>query len=151
MKTTHIVTAFFALALGLIACAHADTTGTPGDDQNVTGSKLTAAEQKSATLDDNGVCRTSSGKFADPAFCNLADNECKDVKDDDQADSLCRHPNGKFAVEICCTTMCAGATLSKDASGGQFHCRGTDGTFVAAACCNKAASGTPLANMVGAD
>jgi hypothetical protein len=139
-----------AFVLGLVACAgHASDDGSPatGDDQNVTGSKLTAAEQASAKLDDNGVCRTSDGKFADPAFCNLSDNECKDVDNNTQADGICRHPDGKFAVAICCTELCGGAKLSKDASGGQFHCRGTDGTFVPAACCNKAASGIPLANL----
>jgi hypothetical protein len=143
----------FGLVLGvvgslvIVACSNDDGGATPGDDQNVTGSKLTSDEQKSAKLDDSGVCRTSSGKFADPAFCNLSDNECKDVKDDDQADGICRHPDGKFAVAVCCTALCGGAKLSKDASGGQFHCRGKDGTFVPAACCNKEASGIPLTNV----
>jgi hypothetical protein len=141
-----------ALVVGLgavaVACAGSSESGAPGDDQNVTaGSKLTPAEQQSASLDDNGVCRTSSGKFADPAFCNPSDQECKDVKDDEQADSACRHPNGKFAVALCCTAMCSGAKLSKDASGGQFHCRAKDGTFAPAACCNKEASGIPLTNV----
>jgi hypothetical protein len=151
MKTKILALTFFAVSSALAACAgHSEDGGvTAGGDQALSssGSKLTAAEQKSATLDENGVCRTSTGKFADPAFCNLADNECKDVDDNNQADGICRHPNGKFAVAICCTAMCSGASLTKDASGGQFHCRGTDGTFVTAACCNKAASGIPLANL----
>jgi hypothetical protein len=152
MKTTKAVALILGVSVALFACAASSEDHGPatGDDQNVTsggGSKLTSDEQKSAKLDDSGVCRTSSGKFADPAFCNLSDNECKDVDNNTQADGICRHPDGKFAVALCCTALCSGAKLSKDASGGQFHCRGADGTFVPAACCNKEASGIPLTNV----
>src|SRR5262249_42645060 len=81
-----------------IACGGSSASGAPvGDDSaDFTGSKLSVNEQKSAQLDENGVCRTTctsanggtlsdcrAGLFADPAFCSQDDNMCKQAKADE--------------------------------------------------------------------
>ena len=158
---SQLVVAFLcAVPLSTVACSGGSGDPSTGDDQNFTGSKLSSDEQKSAKLDDNGICRTTckddsgktlagcrAGLFADPAFCSQDDNLCRKAATD--ANGICRNPDGKFAVGLCCTAMCKGARLTKDSSNpAQFHCRGTDGTFAPAACCNKLASGIPVSEVV---
>jgi hypothetical protein len=159
MKLAHVLGTAFVTGLLALACGSSGESGPIEDDADFTGSKLSVNEQKSAKLDESGICRTTcrsvdngrflddcrEGLFADPAFCSQDDNECRKVKMDEAG--LCRHPDGKFTVGLCCTSMCAHARLTKDHAASQYHCRSTDGTFLSAGCCNKQASGIPVKSV----